>query len=216
MIRDARENIRTSHDPRARRTRAELVDATERLLQAGTSNITVPAIVRAAGLSRSVFYTHFSGVEDLAVTILESAIDEIGSDDAALRGSGAMAAGVPVRITVARLISHMETHRDLYVAVLAPTAASFERILQAYVRQIRLTFEHVANLPDGLDLDALAHYIASGSFSVLLAWVRAPERSPSIEIEDFLIAVLPTWMSELEENPGHKPVIQKRELPNVR
>lgn len=58
--------IRSSSDPRVAATRARLFDAVRSLSIAGRS-VTVSNIVAEARLSRATFYTHFSGVDDLAL-----------------------------------------------------------------------------------------------------------------------------------------------------
>jgi AcrR family transcriptional regulator len=195
-LNEVRDGIRASLDPRARRTRSRLLEATKDLLVSGSTDVTVTAITRAARVSRSVFYTHFSSLDDLAATLLEAAVDEIGSDDAALRRSSELAAGVPVHIAVARSVAHADTHRALYAAAFAPTGTAFDRAVDAYMRQVLITIDASAGAPGNLDRLAMARFIASGSLSVLITWLRDDNGTSTDEITELLVAMLPPWFSD--------------------
>jgi AcrR family transcriptional regulator len=190
-----RDVTRTSSDPRARRTRSAILAATDQLIAEGATEFSVTSIARAAEVSRSVFYTHFSGIDDVAVTLLEAAVEEIGTDDAALRRASDVAQDVPVHIAVARIVAHAESHRALYAAVFTP-GASFERAVEAYMRQVLVTIDGASGAPRDLDRLATARYISSGSLAVLIAWLRDEQRSPKAEITEFLVAILPPWFRQ--------------------
>jgi AcrR family transcriptional regulator len=200
---DVRDGVRLSKDPRARRTRAALLAAAEALMLDPAADISVTSITTAAGVSRSVFYTHFSGVDDLAAAILEAAIEQIGADDATLRTDGALTGSAALRTAVTRLVGHVESHLALYAAVLTPTSASLERAIDAYQRQAVVTLEGLRNIPPGLDRRSMARYFAAGSLAVVVAWIRDDDRAPREELIDFLVAMLPPWFAG-DEDPSRR------------
>jgi len=62
----------THHDPRAERSRAQLVDALHALLRnRDAREISVSALCAQAGLSRPTFYQHFTSVDEVAVAGIE-------------------------------------------------------------------------------------------------------------------------------------------------
>ncbi|MEX3505338.1 TetR/AcrR family transcriptional regulator [Corynebacterium sp. LK2510] len=66
-----------STDPRALRTRAQLIDAARDLLQNNSSeDLSVSGIVKAAGVSRQAFYEHFTSRESLLLAVAEPVLFE--------------------------------------------------------------------------------------------------------------------------------------------
>ncbi|MGP2481205.1 TetR/AcrR family transcriptional regulator, partial [Listeria monocytogenes] len=66
-----RDGLRCSSDPRVEATRAKLFDAVRELSAAG-EDISVSSVAKAAGVGRATFYTHFSGIDDLALHLQET------------------------------------------------------------------------------------------------------------------------------------------------
>lgn len=81
-------------DPRPARTRAAIKDAVARLAERPGNDMTVNAITREAGVSRSAFYDQFSDLDALAIDMLAEVFRTYSTvDTVALRaGTPAMVA----------------------------------------------------------------------------------------------------------------------------
>ncbi|WP_345377137.1 TetR/AcrR family transcriptional regulator [Frondihabitans cladoniiphilus] len=194
---DVRDSMRASRDPRAERTRQAILEAVESLDVQMADEATVSGIVRAAGISRSSFYTHFSGIDELALTMLARAFDEIGSGDLALRQARGMTGAAAARAALDRLTQHLDEHRGLYVSVfgLPATSQAFGQAVTLYAEHAMETFALLTGVPAGLDLPTVATYIAGGTLTVLSAWLRSDAPAPREEVVALLFAQLPAWLA---------------------
>lgn len=166
-------------DARVRRTRDRLGDALVELIQERPfESITVQHVLERAQVSRSTFYTHFTGKEDL----LLADADEFF---AALAGSLARAAEPSERLApVAELFAHVAEVRPFVSAL--RDAGRYEPLMRLgqghFARGIELRLER---LPRARGLSAperaaLAEALA-GSLLALLSWwlARATPETPA-------------------------------------
>jgi AcrR family transcriptional regulator len=195
-LNEARRVIRASADPRVARTRRAILDAVE-TLAAGGDPITVAAIVRTAGIGRSSFYTHFSGIDELAVAVLSGVFQAIGAEDVELRRRQIVSGAEAARVAQVRLVGHLVQHRVLYASMLALpfTSAVYTAAVQGYAEQVRATIALLPDMPPGLSADAVAIYTASGSLGLLAQWIRSDEPVSPDVLVDQLMALLPAWLT---------------------
>jgi len=195
-LRETRSGIRASGDPRVARTRQAILDAVESLA-AGDDPITVAAIVRTAGIGRSSFYTHFSGVDELAVTVLSGVFQAIGLEDVELRRHRIVSGAEAARVAQVRLVSHLVQHRALYASMLALpfTSAVYTQAVEGYAAQVRATIALLPEIPHGLSADAVAIYTASGSLGLLAHWIRSDNPIPADALVDQLMSLVPAWLA---------------------
>jgi AcrR family transcriptional regulator len=195
-LRDTRLAISTSGDPRVARTRQAILDAVEVLGRSG-DEITVAEIVRAAGIGRSSFYTHFSGIDELAVTVLRAAFQTIGADDLELRRSSSVSGAEAARLAQVRLVDHLVEHRALYAGMLALpfTSSVYTRMIESYGEQVLATNALLPRIPDGVSPEAVAIYTASGSLGLLANWIRSDAPVSAEVMVDQLMSLLPTWLA---------------------
>ena len=188
--------IRASGDPRVARTRQAILDAVE-VLAARDEQITVAAIVRSAGIGRSSFYTHFSGIDELAITVLSGVFEAIGAEDLELRRHHVVSGAEAARVAQVRLVGHLVQHRALYASMLALpfTSAVYARAVEAYAAQVRATIALLPDAPDGAMVDAVAVYTASGSLGLLAHWIRSDEPVSAPELVEQLMSLLPAWLA---------------------
>ncbi|WP_175473736.1 TetR-like C-terminal domain-containing protein [Curtobacterium sp. MCBA15_013] len=194
-------------DPRPARTRAAIIAATEHLVAADrTAEVSVNAIVRTAGVSRSAFYAQFSDLDELAVAMLVDAFREIGLDDLRARaedlaGDGAGSAGDARRRLAAasnrRLVEHIAARYPFYRASLdwRLSGRVHETVVSAYADQVAATMRVLDDrVPAGVGSDDMARFIAGGAIALLTAWLRddAPEQQD--RIVERLLAVMPDWL----------------------
>jgi AcrR family transcriptional regulator len=195
-LQSTRSGIRSSVDPRVLRTRAAILDAVERLVASSADDITVSSLVREAGIGRSSFYTHFSGIDELAVVVLRDAFEVIGAEDIALRlssVSGAQAA----RTAQTRLVDHLAQHRTLYASMLSLplTSRVYSEAVSGYAAQVHATIALLNEVPAGISTEAVAVYTASGSLGLLARWVLSDDPEPASEVVDQLMSLVPAWLA---------------------
>ena len=195
-LHQTRSGIRTSGDPRVARTRQAILDAVEELA-AGDQPITVAAIVRAAGIGRSSFYTHFSGIDELAVEVLGGVFRTIGAEDVELRRNRVVTGAEAARVAQVRLVGHLVQHRALYASMLALpfTSAVYTQAVEGYAAQVRATIALLPEIPHGLSADAVAIYTASGSLGLLAHWVRSDDPVPADVLVEQLMSLVPVWLA---------------------
>src|SRR5215218_5845742 len=127
-----RKTTESSGDPRVARTRSAILAALA-TMEAARTPISVSALSRQAGISRSVFYTHFAGVDELALFVLERALDEIGDADLEARQRREASGEHTASTSLLRLANHMAEHRSLYVSVFGESVSA--RAYQAAVER---------------------------------------------------------------------------------
>ena len=195
-LHETRTGIRISGDPRVARTRHAILDAVE-TLASGDEPITVAAIVRTAGIGRSSFYTHFSGIDELAVTVLSGVLEAIGAEDIELRRYRVVSGAEAARMAQVRLVGHLVQHRALYASMLALpfSSAVFTRAVDGYAAQVRATIALLPEVPHGLSADAVAIYTASGSLGLLAHWIRSDDPVPADVLVDQLMSLVPAWLA---------------------
>ena len=195
-LHETRSGIRESGDPRVARTRQAILDAVE-TLAAGDDVISVAAIVRTAGIGRSSFYTHFSGIDELAVTVLSDVFQAIGAEDVELRRHRVVSGAEAARVAQVRLVGHLVQHRALYASMLALpfTSAVHTKAVGAYAAQVRATVALLPEIPHGLSADAVAVYTASGSLGLLAHWIRSDAPVSADVLVDQLMSLVPSWLA---------------------
>jgi AcrR family transcriptional regulator len=195
-LHDVRSGIRSSRDPRVERTRRSILDAVE-TLAAHEDPITVTAIVRAAGIGRSSFYTHFSGIDELAVEVLSGVLQAIGAEDIELRRNRIVSGAEAARVAQVRLVGHLVKHRALYASMLSLpfTSAVYTSAVEGYAAQVRATLALLPGIPHGLSADAVAIYTASGSLGLLAQWIRSDDPVSADVLVDQLMTLMPAWLA---------------------
>lgn len=160
--------------------------------------MSVSALVRHAGVSRSVFYTHFADLGELALRMIEPIFDEIAATAAAARQEDPERA---MREAQERLAARIEADRSLFRAALAlPGTALLSQMREAMIAPI---LEHVETIrpPTGLRADVIARYVASAAMNVIADWVSGDLDATTEEIAGHLYALMPTWMHERTDEP---------------
>lgn len=182
-------------DPRPARTRAAIYAAVADLTRVPGQDISVNAIIRASGVSRSSFYGHFTGLDDLLVAMLSDVYREISVTYSA--ASAADPAGA-ARRAQEQLVEFVTERRAFLRASLdwPVSSRAHEVITQAYAHGV-----HDAILargdaaPAGIDVDDLAVFIAGGAVAVLTRWIReGNDTVPLSVMVERLLAVMPDWL----------------------
>lgn len=191
-----RQELATTTDPRAARTRDQIVAACGALLDAGES-VSVTAICARAGVGRSTFYTHFATVGEVAIAAVDRIFDEVARRDIERRSDPRLLRAAITRTGLHELITALRTEQR-YVRYIRSTPAIErvrERIAEELSRHVRSTI--LAQRPDASDayLRTVGEFIAGGAVSVLLAWLDDPEGRTEDELVETIVSILPTWLA---------------------
>ncbi|WGL54117.1 TetR/AcrR family transcriptional regulator [Nocardioides sp. BP30] len=186
-------------DPRAVRSRQALREAFLRAVQSQSpSEMTVAALARAAGISRTSFYEHFGSPEELAVDTLDELFTTISDIDITLRRAGSTTSPLEAsRLAVQALVDFLGPRRTTYARLLGPGAAPtvYVAVSEAFVRHATDALSRTAYRPDGVDVALTARFLAGGVLKVLGIWLAEPAPRPSEEVVDALIACFPAWLT---------------------
>jgi AcrR family transcriptional regulator len=191
-------SARLTADPRAARTRQMIFGAVETLMSERTSTVSVSDIVRTAGISRSSFYAHFTGLDILATDYLRSQLAEISQAGVELRRKDLITGMPAARIGYRRLIAHMVEHYPLYSSVLElpPTRTAHNAIVGAYAGQIVQSIEALDFVPAGVDPELVATYVAGGALTLIGAWMNGQFEASDDALVEQLASLFPTWLIE--------------------
>ncbi|WP_159440995.1 TetR/AcrR family transcriptional regulator [Agromyces cerinus] len=122
--------------------------------------------MRTAGVSRSSFYTHFAGIEEVGVAALRSILDSFDPIDDE-RDPGAP--GAPAAASFQDLFDHLAAHRDLCVAVLVSDEQmpALAELHAALVTHVTTAIERSPAMPAGFDVERGARFLVGGILSLL-------------------------------------------------
>jgi AcrR family transcriptional regulator len=159
-----------SADPRAERVRTLLRDAAFALThERPVDEITVGDLVARAGVSRQVFYQHFSDRDDAVSTAFAVAFSAAVAD---IEGDA------KARIT--RLFEFAAEHRAMYRNVV-PSAVT-QRVVAAFRAELLPACEEIAaqgmrivGAVADIPQDAVSRFLVGGFQEVLRSWMEDPD-----------------------------------------
>jgi AcrR family transcriptional regulator len=186
-------------DPRAVRTRQKLVDAFHAAVaESDPSAMSVAALARAAGINRTLFYSHFASPEELAIHALSDLFDVVGAIDIVLRAEHAVPAAEASRRALRDIAWFVYERRGSYARVLGAGAAPrlIEAVSEAFTERTAASLARVQPRPPGTDVTVTARFLAGGVLSVLGAWLSGEQpASPPDEVAEALVQCLPGWLN---------------------
>lgn len=198
-----RDGIRSSTDRRVQATRSRLHDAVRGLADDG-AEITVRSVIDRAGVARATFYTHFSGLDDLALHLQEEAFHEIA---ASTREGGTAVDPTVMERSQRALIAHYATYRSLYAgafAVAVPRGVE-SRVAELMRGEIRTHIRDFTQPPAGIDPDVAAAYIAHAAMGLIASWVLGDIETTEDELAHHLTQLMPRWMHSSIPSPAGDP-----------
>jgi AcrR family transcriptional regulator len=187
---DALRNLRVdSDDTRVLKTRRKLVDAYRRLADADPGAIiTVTAIAREAGVTRSTFYTHFSDANELAVIALTEFQDAVIEFARTSVRGGESKTEVNSRV-ILDIARFLDERRDTYRSLIVGGGAFADAITATFVEQNLATLRTRSSLH--ANPDVTARYLAGGLMQVLTWWLDSEPRLSPEELATAVIAIAP-------------------------
>ncbi len=173
-----------SADPRAERVRALLRDAAFALAhERAVDGLTVGDVVARAGVSRQVFYQHFTDRDDAVATAVTVAFSAATADIAG-----------DARARILRLFDFVAEHRAVYRHVVSSTVA--QRVVAAFRAELTPACEEMAAaaIPAvtaiaGVAPDAVTRFLVGGFTEVLRSWMDDPSAA---DLTDRVRAALDT------------------------
>lgn len=189
---------RVSTDPRAEHTRQIVFAAVRQLISDRRSRVTVAGIVRAAGISRSTFYAHFSGVDELAVEVLRLQFDDIGELGVDWRGEDVIPGRAAARVGFGRLIAHIVDNFPLYWSALQTphTRNAYDELVESYSSRLMDSVITLDGAPDDVDAKLVSTYVAGGAMTLISAWMRGRIELSDDDLVRQLVDLLPPWILE--------------------
>ena len=198
---------------RREQARTEVVRAALELAERGPfRDLTVDEIARAAGLSRSAFYTHFRDKHELLLAAVTEVADELyrmadrwwhGMGPPAERIRRALEGVVSVyaeQASLLRIATEVSTYDD---EVRAMWLGIVERFVEATAEHIRSEQEK-GLIPASLDSRATAEVLVWMNERCSYIYLGRGERTP----EEVVAAMLPVWTAALY--PGVIPAAHLR------
>ena len=188
-----RDTLKQSADPRVARTRAGIAAAVHELSETG-DELTVASVVRAAGISRASFYSHYSGLDELADSLRRDAFLTIAdlflSDHDHERPEA-------IRVSQERLVAHFADNRALYNAVgsIPVSKDSYLVGVRAMAGVIEIALDAHPDRPLDLHIEATARYVAGAAYGLLDAWISGELALTDAEVVEHLTRLLPPWFS---------------------
>jgi AcrR family transcriptional regulator len=184
-------------DPRAVRSRERLREAFAAAVESQSpSEMSVAALARAAGISRTSFYEHFGSPEELALDALDGLFDTITDLDVELRGDGATSPLAASRNAMQALVDYLGPRRTTYARLLGPGASPkvHAEVTAAYVAHAVQALSRAAHRPASVDVEVTARFLAGGVLGVLGAWLTEPSPRAPAAVVDALLDCLPAWL----------------------
>ena len=204
---------RDGHRRKREQAREEVLGAALRLADEGPfHDVTIDQIARAAGLSRSAFYTHFSDKHDLLLAALREVAEELRREpEGWWDGDGPPAERVRQAITgvvsvyaehasLLRVATEVSTYDD---EVRAFWASVMERFVAATADHIR-SEQRAGLIPDALEARPTAEGLVWMVERSCYVYLSGGEREPERLVAD----VAPVWVAALY--PGVIPADQLR------
>ena len=201
-INGRRDVLRDSTDLRAVRTRKQIADALDGLARRKVE-VTVSSLVREAGVSRGTFYTHYSGLDELAGELQAAIVHRIAHWERqrahADPGETVLSRRESIAEALRMLVDHYAEYKLFYAAIFSlPTSLVATNVLvDALADELR---EHMlidARIPDGVDASIASLFIAGGWMAVISEWVMGRLEASGAAVAAHLVSLVPEWMYQL-------------------
>ncbi|MDF2443409.1 MAG: hypothetical protein JWR01_1612 [Subtercola sp.] len=196
-----RANHGLSRDPRVFRTRAKILDAVHALVARHEPSISVPDIVREAGISKTSFYHHFASLDEIALLLVEQAYVDSGRVSRAAHASDELSYAETTRAYYRRLVEHYVEHREFYrsVVTLRLSRDVHTHAVRAMAADIEPDVAGNPYRPPSVRPYLAASFIASAVVGFLDEWIEGDFDATSDELLEGLLQLLPPWFTRGRE-----------------
>ncbi|QCU79660.1 TetR/AcrR family transcriptional regulator (plasmid) [Citricoccus sp. SGAir0253] len=179
-----------------------MIDALGRMAQRD-ADVTVSALVREAGISRGTFYTHYSGLEELAGELQTTIVHDIAGWERERAHHDPDEAFLSRRESIAQamrmVVAHYAEYRTFYAAVFAlPTSLqSTHPLVEALADELHRHIVGDAQTPDGVNAQMASLFMAGGWATLISEWVLGRIEASEDDVTRHLVDLLPEWMYRL-------------------
>jgi AcrR family transcriptional regulator len=187
-------------DPRAEKTRRAIFSAVESLTSAESTPLTVSDIVRSAAISRSSFYAHFSGLDDLAREYLHVQLADARASVALLVHTDFDGRLDAAQHSYRRLLTHMVKHYPVYASVLdlSLSRGAYDEVVQGYASLWLDSIDSLGGLPIGPRPELTATYVAGGALTLIGSTLKGRVSVSDDDLVDELARLLPATLLETQ------------------
>lgn len=180
-------------DPRQIRTRAALTHALLEMIEdTSLSSISVSGLCQRAGVHRTTFYKHASGIEEFAVDAVTRELDTIAT--VARDGDDPVGAYRQAMIDV---LAHVAGERALYRPLIASQwggalRAALDERMQGRVRLALAVFAEMDGVEVPENRDEIAAVISGAIVGEIVHWALSEDMRVEAAAKRFL-ALMPAW-----------------------
>ena len=187
-------------DPRAEKTRRAIFSAVESLTSAKNTPITVSDIVRTAAISRSSFYAHFSGLDDLAREYLHVQLAEVRASVALLVRTDAAGRRDAAQHSYRGLLTHMVKHYPVYESVLdlSLSRGAYDEVVHGYASLWLDSIDSLGGLPVGPRPELTATFVAGGALTLIGSTLKGRVSVSDEDLVNELTRLLPATLLETQ------------------
>jgi AcrR family transcriptional regulator len=161
-------------DRRQQRTRAQLRDALIALImEEGYDHLTIQHITDKADLRRATFYLHYKDKEELLLTVLNEAFDELVRQMEAIYQSDTLAGKTNVEAFLVTF-KFAQQHAQFYRVILGGQSGVVvaNRIRDYLAALILRSLKNVPSEQLALPPEILANYIAGAELAMITWWLN--------------------------------------------
>ena len=164
-------------DPRTRRSRSALEAALLELIdERELAQISISDVTKRAGVNRSTFYEHYTGLDDLAASACTVHFDELVKS-APLSTSDSARDVAQARHSLANLFAHVAEHAHLYRTLLGPEGSA--RVINHLLHRITAGAHNRTGSADEHADDFVEHphdpaaaFVAGAVLGTVVDWLR--------------------------------------------
>ncbi|MCS5733749.1 TetR/AcrR family transcriptional regulator [Herbiconiux daphne] len=180
----------TSHDPRSRRSREQILAALHRLARAGELD-TISSLSSAAGVTRATFYNHFDTIEEAAWFALVDSFDHYLAHDLDERRSGVAPEVVGID-SLRRIIVLLRAEQQLVRLGENYDDESGLPGLAGIVLTLTRRFRADAGVASTETTDAEDIYVSAGLYAVMAIGAKGVDDPGQVAATAY--SFLPDWM----------------------
>ncbi len=180
-------------DKRQEKTRQALYQALrDSLTEEPYEKISVSELLKRSGVSRSAFYAHFKGKDDVLKSVAEDIFDHVFSPTKAKEAGHdfSTSSNYDYKRLIAHIFYHFYEERDLLSAIFRSSASEpFSNILKRHSSPfLEAAIRSRAFYKEGVPLGMQTHQLTESFASLLRHWVlRGCEASPEEMAEYFVL-----------------------------
>lgn len=187
-------------DPRVLRTREALQAAALSLAMSEDAKpLNVAAITQLAEINRATFYDHYTSPQDVLFTALSRELDVLRDLDIERRADRSRPRLDLLRDGMESVVAHIRKFKPIYRRSFEHTSDGLSQnvLAEHFTSSILQIIDRQPSLPDNLDRNVAAKFVAYAFVGALSVWVIDDRLSEDTLLES-IIASMPAWWNDLD------------------